>query len=268
MLRNYNNVDVIYQETETMTLLSSFLCLSFLVCLPPGRAHCGVCADTGPNVYISNDQNINSAYTMSVPSNESTRLIHTWSGPRSLSTAFLYSFAQRPGCKTFDEPLYAAFLRKFPEVSRPYREELLESEPESANEVLQKLLSATASNDLVFAKHMGRHCTDDLDPATLSAPGSRHVILIRNPLELIMSWNVKATVHNESDLSNVTNLHELVGIYMKIRMLTGCAPVIVDMDALKREPERILRALCSSLNIPFYTEQLSWPAGPKPGIDG
>lgn len=205
---------------------------------------------------------------MSALSSESTRVIHTWSGPRSLSTAFMYSFAQRPDCKTYDEPLYAAFLRKYPEVSRPYREELLAAERESANEVLQKMLSTTVSHGVVFAKHMGRHCMEDLDPNLLAAPGSRHVILIRNPLELIMSWNVKGAVHNESDLSNVTNLHELVGIYLKIRKLTGAAPVIVDMDALKREPERILRALCVSLNIPFYSEQLSWPAGPKPGIDG
>lgn len=198
----------------------------------------------------------------------STRVIHTWSGPRSLSTALLYSFAQRPDCKTFDEPLYAAFLRKYPDIYRPYRDALLAAEQETSQEVLQKLFAAADSDKLVFAKHMARHCMDDLDLDLLTHPGSRHVILIRNPLELIMSWSAKAGIHNETNITEVTGLHDLVDIYMKIRKLTGTAPVVVDMDALKKEPEKILRALCQNLEIPFLTEQLSWPAGPKPGVDG
>lgn len=205
---------------------------------------------------------------MSVGISEATRVVHTWSGPRSLSTAFMYSFAQRPDCKTFDEPLYAAFLRKFPAVSRPYREELLAAEQETSDEVLHKLIDTAKTGKLVFAKHMARHCMDDLDPNLLIEPGSRHIILVRNPLELIMSWNVKAGVHNETNSSEVTGLLDLMSIYTKIRRLTNMAPLIVDMDSLKKDPERILRAICRSLDIPFFIEQLSWPAGPKPGLDG
>ncbi len=33
-----------------------------------------------------------------------------WSGPRNLSTAMMYAFAQRSDCTVSDEPFYAAYL--------------------------------------------------------------------------------------------------------------------------------------------------------------
>ena len=33
-----------------------------------------------------------------------------WSGPRNISTALMYSFAQRNDTKVYDEPLYAHYL--------------------------------------------------------------------------------------------------------------------------------------------------------------
>ena len=34
-----------------------------------------------------------------------------WSGPRNVSTAVMYSFAQRPDTAVIDEPLYGHYLR-------------------------------------------------------------------------------------------------------------------------------------------------------------
>ena len=36
--------------------------------------------------------------------------INLISSPRNISTALMYSFAQRPDCIVFDEPLYAHYL--------------------------------------------------------------------------------------------------------------------------------------------------------------
>ena len=41
----------------------------------------------------------------------STLRIQLWSGPRNVSTALMYSFAQRPDTRVVDEPLYAHYLR-------------------------------------------------------------------------------------------------------------------------------------------------------------
>ncbi|MBT5534537.1 sulfotransferase family protein, partial [Candidatus Poribacteria bacterium] len=34
-----------------------------------------------------------------------------WSSPRNVSTALMYSFAQRPDTRVIDEPLYGHYLR-------------------------------------------------------------------------------------------------------------------------------------------------------------
>ena len=52
-----------------------------------------------------------------------------WSGPRNISTALMYSFAQRNDTKVFDEPLYAYYLENHPEAHKyhPGTEDILES---------------------------------------------------------------------------------------------------------------------------------------------
>ena len=40
--------------------------------------------------------------------------------------------------------------------------------------------------------------------------------------------------------------------------------VVVDSDGLLANPERGFRSLCAALDLEFRSEQLSWPAGPKP----
>lgn len=197
---------------------------------------------------------------------QSTRVIHAWSGPRSMSTAMMYSFAQRSDCRVFDEPLYANYLKKFASVHRPYRSQL-DQDVETGNEVLKRL-DNEGNDKLVYAKHMIKQFTDDLDMELLCSPGSRHILLIRNPLEMIMSWNNKGDVHKDGSDLDATNLLELVNMFMNIRRKTGIAPVIIDTDLLKTDPERILSFACSQLGIPFQKQQLSWPAGPKPEIDG
>lgn len=41
-----------------------------------------------------------------------TKRINLWSSPRNISTALMYSFAQRPDTTVVDEPLYAHYLRQ------------------------------------------------------------------------------------------------------------------------------------------------------------
>lgn len=178
----------------------------------------------------------------------------------------MYSFAQRPDCSVLDEPLYANYLKRFASVHRPYRAQL-EQEVETGNQVLDRI-NTTSSEKLVYAKHMMKQLTDDLDMDLLCTPNSRHVILIRNPLDQIMSWTTKKDVHKGQNDADATNLLELVTLFMTIRRRTGIAPVVVDTDLLKTDPERVLSAMCSQLRIPYFTEQLSWPPGPKPEIDG
>ena len=40
-----------------------------------------------------------------------TKRICLWSGPRNISTALMYSFAQRSDTIVYDEPFYAYYLK-------------------------------------------------------------------------------------------------------------------------------------------------------------
>lgn len=98
---------------------------------------------------------------MSCESNR--KIIHAWSGPRSLSTAIMYSFAQRADCKVFDEPLYPQHLKEFPELFRPYRAELCDNNTESCDDVLNKINADAGSHSVVYAKHMIKHLIRECD---------------------------------------------------------------------------------------------------------
>ncbi|MGK7368639.1 MAG: hypothetical protein ACNS64_00385, partial [Candidatus Halalkalibacterium sp. M3_1C_030] len=56
----------------------------------------------------------------------SIQRINLCSGPRNISTALMYSFAQRSDTKVIDEPFYAYYLRKTGK-KHPGREEVLKA---------------------------------------------------------------------------------------------------------------------------------------------
>ncbi len=43
----------------------------------------------------------------------------------------------------------------------------------------------------------------------------------------------------------------------------GQRPIVLDSADVRRDPERMLRRLCTALQIPFDPAMLSWPAGPR-----
>ncbi len=49
-----------------------------------------------------------------------------WSGPRNISTALMYSFAQREDTRVIDEPLYGHYL-KVTGVLHPGRKEVIQT---------------------------------------------------------------------------------------------------------------------------------------------
>ena len=70
-----------------------------------------------------------------------TTRICLWSGPRNISTALMYSFAQRSDCKVFDEPLYAHYLSK--SAARHYHpgaEEVIATMENDGEKVVQDLI--------------------------------------------------------------------------------------------------------------------------------
>lgn len=180
--------------------------------------------------------------------------IHLWSGPRNVSTALMYSFAQRTDTRVVDEPLYGHYLRVHP-VDHPGQAETLAVQG-PAPQVIRDVFGATYDRPIVFYKQMAHHLIE-VDRSFFA--GARHVLLIRHPAEVINSY---IKVMPQPDLTDI-------GIAMQTALFDelvagGHAPLVLDGTDLLQDPPRILRALCAGLDIPFDPQMLSWPAGPRP----
>jgi hypothetical protein len=198
---------------------------------------------------------------------EAPILIHLYSGPRSLSTSLMYSFAQRNDTQVIDEPLYASWLSKNPSVYRPYREELLKVHNSNADELLQELNNRNQGKPVIFLKQIAKQLIG-IDRSLLYHKRAKHVFLIRDPFEMITSWSKKNDVHQEGCTLDSMCLPLLADLYSDLRCNAVNKPIVIDSDLLKSHPREILTALCQDVGIDFQKEQLSWPAGPKPDIDG
>ena len=176
-----------------------------------------------------------------------------WSGPRTLSTALMRSFENRPDTVVVDEPLYGYYLAQTG-IAHPGREEILQSMPARWPEVVEQLTSGQLppGRTVYYQKHMTHHLLPGVDRSLLA--GLRHAFLIRDPRRLLASY---ARVRDTPTLADL-GLEQQVEIY---RLFGG--PVI-DAADLAARPRPALEALCAALRIPFDPAMLAWPAGPRP----
>ncbi len=175
-----------------------------------------------------------------------------WSGPRTVSTALMRSFGNRPDTVVADEPLYAFYLARSG-ASHPGREEVLASMPSDWRAVLRQLATTplAAGKSVCYAKHMTHHLLPEVDRGAL-AP-FRHAYLIRDPARLLASY---AKVRAEPELDDL-------GIRQQAEIFARFPGPVLDSADLLADPPGMLRALCAALGIAFTGAMLSWPPGPR-----
>ena len=186
-----------------------------------------------------------------VPRHPATR-IAMWSGPRTVSTALMRAWENRPDTVVADEPLYAFYLDRTG-LDHPGRDEVIASQPTDWRVVLAGLTGdpLPAGVSISYAKHMTHHLLPEVDRAAL-AP-LRHAHLIRDPRELLASY---ARVRAEPSLDDL-------GLRQQAEIFETFGGPVVDSRDLLTEPEGTLRSLCRALDVPFDAAMLSWPAGPR-----
>ena len=83
--------------------------------------------------------------------NQNITRICLWSGPRNVSTALMYSFAQRNDTNVFDEPLYAHYLSKTPaRAYHPGAEEVIATMENDGQKVVDDLILGNHATPVVF----------------------------------------------------------------------------------------------------------------------
>ena len=175
-----------------------------------------------------------------------------WSGPRTVSTAMMRAWENRPDTVVFDEPLYAFYLSSTG-LDHPGRDEVIASQPTSWETVLSSLADDQLPPGVTigYAKHMTHHVLPSVDLAAF-AP-FRHAFLIRDPRSLLASY---ARVRSAPTLSDL-------GLRQQAWLFEEFGGPVIDSADLLAAPEAGLRALCAALGVPFSASMLSWPAGPR-----
>ncbi|MDJ0699883.1 MAG: hypothetical protein QNJ07_08510 [Woeseiaceae bacterium] len=185
-----------------------------------------------------------------------TTPICLWSGPRNVSTALMYSFAQRRDIRVVDEPLYGHYLR-VSGAPHPGRDEVVRSMNCDGNAVMRGLLEAQVEDPSrrLFIKHMAHHLVD-LDTAFLGS--TTNVILVRDPREMLPSLTIQVPQATLAD----TGLKRQCELISQLESL-GQRPAVLDSRELLLDPRGVLSALCARLEMPFDEAMLSWPAGAR-----
>ena len=190
-----------------------------------------------------------------------TKRICLWSGPRNVSTALMYAFAQRSDTLVIDEPLYAHYLRtKYGahalDSTHPDTAAVMASMSTDGGQVIEQVILGPCEKPVLFMKQMAHHLIN-IDRSFLEH--TANVLLIRDPREMLPS------------LAKVIGTPTLADTGFKIQhdLLTdlragGHTPPILDARLLLENPSSVLSQLCERLGLQFERLMLSWKAGGNP----
>ena len=169
----------------------------------------------------------------------------------------MYSFAQRIDTTIFDEPLYAHYLTKTnSKAEHPGTPEILESQEQDGEKVVQNLILGDHASEVVLFKQMTHHLIHLQEDFLLQ---TQNILLIRDPRRIIASY---AKVIPNPTIEDV-GIEKQYHLFQKLQANNQVAAV-VDAQQLLMNPSGVLQKLCKALDIPFDNNMLSWEAGARP----
>lgn len=187
--------------------------------------------------------------------NMKTKRICLWSGPRNISTALMYSFAQRPDTIVFDEPLYGYYLEQTKAKEyHPGADEVMNLMECDGSKVIDFMMGDFPS-EVLFFKNMCHHLLD-LDRSFMK--DTINLILTRHPAQVITSFSKEIPNPTLLDIGIKTQadlLHEL--------QKRNANLLVIDSNDLLKFPAQYLKLLCEKLDISFSEKMLVWEKGPK-----
>lgn len=182
--------------------------------------------------------------------------IAMWSGPRNLSTAMMYSFAARGDCAVWDEPFYAAYLKRTG-LPHPMAAEII-----AAHESDPAKVAAACSGPIpgekphFYLKVMPHQMLDGMPLDWVKA--CVHVHLIRHPARVIASYGAKRDNQTLED----------TGFAQQLDLYDQLGGIVIDSHDIRANPGAMIQTLCAEIGLPFTQDMLTWPARglPEDGI--
>jgi hypothetical protein len=183
--------------------------------------------------------------------------ICVWSGPRNISTALMYSFAQRRDTTVVDEPLYAHYLSTTEaHTYHPGAADVIASQENDGAKVCREVILGDYPTPVVFFKHMTHHLVN-LDWSFLDQ--TINVLLTRDPQDMLPSYAKNVEQPSLRDTGYADHLKLLD--YLRSR---GQTPPVLDAKQVLLDPRGVLTQLCTRIDIPFDEAMFRWAAGPRP----
>lgn len=182
--------------------------------------------------------------------------IAMWSGPRNISTAMMRAWENRSDASVVDEPFYACYLTSAG-VEHPMQAAVLASQSADWHTATQQLQQPLADGITIqYQKQMTHHMVADVDVSWFAS--LRHAFLIRHPAEVVASYSRKRETVTASDLgfARQQQLYDAA-------LVLGTKPPVIDAGDVLRNPEQILRKLCTHLGVSFDSRMLHWRVGPR-----
>ncbi len=180
-------------------------------------------------------------------------IINLISSPRNVSTALMYSFAQRSDVKVVDEPFYGYYLKTIG-ADHPGKKEIIDSMECDFQSIISDSHSIHDTNENVFLKNMAHHLYQE-SPNFMHE--FRNVFFIRHPKELITSF---AKVIPNPTMRDI-GVKQQLKLYQELKPVSTESPIVVDSSQLINNPKKLLSKLCENLEIPFDERMLSWSMG-------
>ncbi len=182
-------------------------------------------------------------------------ILAMWSGPRNISTAMMYAFANRADCEAWDEPFYGFYLQTSGN-DHPMRNEIVQGMETDWDKLVHKCTTPSVK-PLLYQKHMTHHMLPGYDRSFITK--LTNTFLIRDPARVLASYAQKWT---EVDLDAIGFVQQ-AEIFDAVAQKRGAAPPVVDSEDVTANPRAVLEKLCHACAIDFDPAMLAWPKGPK-----
>lgn len=183
------------------------------------------------------------------------RHIFLWGPSRSVSTAMQKAFQQRPDTQTLFEPFADTYYFSDDRYTTMYGDK-----PEVASKTFKVVCDEVMQTeaDVVFMKEMAYFVSpydfgSFLDQAT-------NTFIIRDPKLTLASRKKERKDEIGEHEFGFTGL-EVLWKYIRTQN-PDVAPVVVDGERLRANPEKVLRKYCELVDLAFADDMLAWNAGP------
>lgn len=181
--------------------------------------------------------------------------IALWSGPRNISTALMYSFAQRKDTTVVDEPLYGTYLSQLTDAGKhPGSVEILTTMELDPHAVIREMCGKYPT-PVVFFKNMTHHLSNLPHGFTKSF---NNLVLTRNPIDMLPSFHDVIKNPTMSDVGYQAHV-DLINFWDE----NNIRYTVLDSQRIQDDPKSQLELLCLKIGIEFDPSMLNWPAGAR-----